>query len=171
MKSKLWSGNHPLLCFTSVRSGPVVNHIWTTLRYEFVQNWPLNLGLLIHTFATKRGWGGMSPIASVSCTGRYLRNFSNRKVIRSNVGGQNLILDLWNHYLGFVKVQIWFVIFFFKQWKWRVYHDQYMTIMGSYYVVGVGHPIRIICLTKKHGLHGEIPNSEDTGDTMVWWHT
>ena len=102
VKSKLWSGNHPLLCFTSVRSEPIVNHIWTTLRYEFVQNWPLNLGLLIPTFATKRGWGGMSPIASVSCTGRYLRIFSNRKVICSNVGDQNLILDLWNHYLGFI---------------------------------------------------------------------
>ena len=77
VKSKLWSGNHPLLCFTSVRSEPIVNHyiaigVRTKLTSEF--------GIVdSHLCSKTRGWGGMFPIASVSCTGQYLSDFSTPK--------------------------------------------------------------------------------------------
>ena len=99
VKSKLWSGNHPLLCFTSVRSEPIVNHyiaigVRTKLTSEF--------GIVdSHLCSKTRGWGGMFPIASVSCTGQYLSDFSTPKLSHS-LKCRRSKLDSW-----FVKSLPW----------------------------------------------------------------
>ena len=117
VKSKLWSGNHPLLCFTSVRSEPIVNHyiaigVRTKLTSEF--------GIVdSHLCSKTRGWGGMFPIASVSCTGQYLSDFSTPKLSHS-LKCRRSKLDSWCVkslpwlclspdlvFMGYILINIW----------------------------------------------------------------